>query len=153
LFVPATIFGNSARDVTINPGCTFDIGNQMYLERGTTFTNDGTLNANGPSARFVWFQAGGNGTYQGAGASTGVLSSWETSMATLTMSQVSPLSVRRAIIFTGNVLNSSQLTLGDGSATQNVVQLGNTTTPTAAGAFDAAPAFNLGTGGQHLAYL
>jgi hypothetical protein len=52
---PPTFFNNSARDVTINPGCTFDIGNQVYLERGTIFTNNGTLNASGPSARFVWF--------------------------------------------------------------------------------------------------
>jgi hypothetical protein len=151
LYRPATIFANSAGDVTINPGCTYDIGNQMYLERGATVANDGTLNANGPSARFVWFQAGGNGTYQGAGTSTGVLSSWETGMANLMMS--SPLNVRRAVIFTGNILNSSQLALGDGSSTLNVVQIGNTTTPTAAGAFDVPPTFNLGTGGEHLAYL
>jgi hypothetical protein len=47
VLLPAAVFANSARDVTINPGCTFDIGNQVYLER-TTVTNDGTLNANGP---------------------------------------------------------------------------------------------------------
>src|SRR5262249_55480651 len=123
------------------------------LERGSTVTNDGTLNANGLSARFVWFQSGGNGTYQGAGITTGVLSSWETGMANLTMSQASQLSARRIIIFAGNILNSNKLTLGDGSATLNPVQIGNTTTPTAAGGFDVAPTYNLGTGGQHLAYL
>jgi len=153
LVLPATIFSNSARDVTINPGCTFDIGNQVYLERGNTVTNDGTLSANGPSARFVWFLAGGSGTYQGAGVTTGVLSSWETQAANLTMNQVSPLNARRVIIFAGNILNSNKLTLGDASATPNVVQIGNTTTPTGAGAFDVAPTFNLGTGGEHLAYL
>jgi len=150
VLLPAAAFANSARDVTINLGCTYDIGNQMYLARGTV-TNDGTLNGNGPSSRFVWFQGGG--IYQGAGGTTGALSSWETSMANLTMSQASPLNVRRIIIFSGNILNSNQLTLGDGSATLNAVQIGNTTTPTAAGAFDVAPTFNLGAGGEQLAYL
>ena len=153
LFRPPTFFNNSARDVTINPGCTYNIGNQIYLESGNTVTNDGTLTANGPSARFIWFQAGGNGTYQGAGVSTGVLTSWETQMANLTMSQVPQLVVRRIIIFVGNILNSNKLTLGDGSATLNAVQIGNTTTPTAAGTFDVAPTFNLGTGGQQISYL
>jgi len=149
VLLPAAVFANSARDVTINPGCTFDIGNQVYLER-TTVTNDGTLNANGPSSRFVWF--GGSGTYQGTGASAGVLSSWE-AMANVTMSQASPLAARRLVIFSGNVANSNQLTLGDGSASLNTVQIGNTTTPTAAGSFDVAPTFNLGTGGGQIFYL
>ena len=153
VLLPAAAFINSANDVTINPGCTFDIGNQAYLERGNTFTNNGTLNANGPSSRFIWFQTGGNGTFQGAGVSTGVLSSWETSTANVTMTQASALTARRLVIFSGNVLNSGQLTLGDGSPALNIVQIGNTTTPTAAGAFDVAPTFNLGTGGEHLAYL
>src|SRR5262249_30637621 len=105
----------------------------------------------GPSSRFVWLQAGA-GTYQGAGGTTGALSSWETATS-VTMSQASPLSARRIVIFSGNILNSSQLTLGDGSATLNTVQIGNPTTPTAAGTFDVAPAFNLGTGGEQLIYL
>ena len=61
--------------------------------------------------------------------------------------------MRRTIIFTGNILNSSKLTLGDGGATLNPVQIGNTTTPTAAGAFDVAPTFDLGTGGEQISYL
>jgi hypothetical protein len=153
LYRPATIFNNSARNVTINAGCTYNIGNQAYLQRGTTVTNDGTLAANGPSSRFIWFEAGGNCTYQGGGTSTGVLTSWETQAANLTMSQGSQLVVRRAIIFIGNILNSNKLTVGDNSATPNPVQIGNTTTPTAAGGFDVAPTFDLGTGGQQLFYL
>jgi hypothetical protein len=80
---------NTGDDVTINPGCTFDIGNQVYLERGNTVTNDGTLSAKrsvGPASSGS--RPGGSGTYQGAGVTTGVLSSWETQAANLTMSQV-----------------------------------------------------------------
>jgi len=153
LFRPPSFFNNSALDVTINPGCTYNIGNNPYLQRGSTVTNNGTLTANSPSARFNWFQAGGNGTYQGAGASTGAVTSWETQLSNLTMSQAPQLVVRRAIIFVGNLLNSSKLTLGDASATLNAVQIGNTTTPTAAGNFDVAPAFDLGTGGEQISYL
>jgi hypothetical protein len=153
LFRPATYFTNSARDVTINPGCTYNIGNQAYLESGSTVTNDGTLIANGPSSRFIWFPAGGSCTYQGAGSSTGALTSWETQAVNLTMSQLSQLVAQRIIIFAGNILNSNKLTLGDNSATLNAVQIGNTTTPTAAGTFDIAPMFDLGTGGQQIFYL
>jgi hypothetical protein len=153
LFRPATYFTNSARDVTINPGCTYNIGNQAYLESGSTVANDGTLIANGPSSRFIWFPAGGSCTYQGAGSSTGALTSWETQAASLTMSQFSQLVAQRIIIFAGNILSSNKLTLGDNSATLNAVQIGNTTTPTAAGTFDIAPTFDLGAGGQQIFYL
>ena len=153
LFRPATYFINRARDVTINPGCTYNIGNQPYLASGSTVTNDGTLIANAPSSRFIWFPAGGSSTYQGAGSSTGALTSWETQAANLTMSQLSQLVAQRLIIFAGNILNSNKLTLGDNSAALNAVQIGNTTTPTAAGTFDLPPAFDLGTGGQQIFYL
>ena len=153
LFRPPSIFNNSAREVTINPGCTFNIGNNPYLQRGNTVTNGGTLTANGLSSRFVWFQAAGNGTYQGAGVSTGALTSWEAQLSNLTMSQVPQLVVRRAIIFVGNIHNSNKLTLGDASATLNTIQIGNTTTPSAAGTFDVAPTFDLGAGGEQISYL
>jgi len=153
LFRPPVYFNNSAREVTINAGCTFNIANNAYLARGTTFTNDGTLTGNGLSSRFIWFQAGGSCTYQGAGVTNGALTSWETQAATLTMSQASPLVVRRSILFVGDILNSNKLTLGDGGATPNAIQIGNTTTPTAAGSFDVAPTFDLGTGGEQIHYL
>jgi len=153
LFRPATFFNNSSGDLSINSGCTYNVGNQIYLERGSSVTNNGTLTANGPSARFIWFQAGGNCTYQGAGVSTGVLTSWETQAANLTMSQAPQMVARRSILFTGNILNANKLTLGDGSATLNAVQVGNTSTPTAAGTFDVAPTFDLGTGGEQISYL
>ena len=153
LFRPATYFNNSARDVTINPGCTFNIGNQAYLVRGSTMTNNGTLTGNGPSSRFIWFAAGGSGTYQGSGTSAGALTSWETQMASQTMTQAPQLVVRRAVIFAGNVFNSNKLTLGDGGAALNTIQIGNSTTPMAAGTFDVAPTFDLGTGGQEIHYL
>ena len=153
LFRPPIAFANSARDVTVDAGCTLNIGNDLYLQRGSSFTNNGTLTATGPWSRFDWFPAGGSGTYQGVGTSTGVLTSWETQMANVTMSQGAQLAVRRIIIFDGNISNSNTLTLGDGSATPNHVQIGNTTTPTAAGTFDVAPTFDLGTGGQAISYL
>src|SRR5690606_17276844 len=61
--------------------------------------------------------------------------------------------VRRVIIFAGNIINASKLTIGNGDSTVNNIQIGNTTTPTQAGVFDSAPTFNLGTGGQSISYL
>lgn len=153
LFRPATYFNNTARDVTIPAGCKLDIGNQAYLQRGSTLTNDGTVAGTGPSSRFIWFPAGGSGTYLGTGVSTGAMTSWETQMANLTMGQASSQVVRRIVVFEGNITNANKLTLGDGSAALNTVQIGNPTTPSAAGSLDSAPAFNLGAGGEEIHYL
>ena len=46
MLAPA-VFNNVTRNVTVNPGTTFNIGNNVFLFNGTTFTNNGTLTANG----------------------------------------------------------------------------------------------------------
>jgi hypothetical protein len=56
-------------------------------------------------------------------------------------------------LFSGSLTNSNKITLGNGGSTTGVVQIGNTTTPTAAGTFDVPFTFNLGTGGQTISYL
>ena len=56
-------------------------------------------------------------------------------------------------LFSGNIINANELTIGSGGTTTATVQIGNTTTPTNAGTFDSAPTFNPGTGGITMSYL
>jgi hypothetical protein len=147
-------FNNISLNITINTGNTLSIGSNIFLFNGTSIINNGTLTANLAASRFITFRAGASATYQGSGVSTGVMTSFETQTDNFTFdSGVNPIVVRRIIIFVGNIMGANKLTLGDGSATLNNVQIGNTTTPTLAGTFDAAPTFNLGTGGQTISYL
>ena len=148
-------FNNIGLNITVNSGATFNTGNVLFLMAGTTLTNNGTLTANGASSNFIWFDIGqGPQTYTGTGVTTAPITS--TSVQTgvsLTFTSTNQWITNRVNLFTGNIINANKITLGTGGATTGVVQVGNTTTPTAAGTFDAAPTFNLGTGGQILSYL
>ncbi|HEX7880795.1 MAG TPA: hypothetical protein VF720_15385, partial [Candidatus Eisenbacteria bacterium] len=152
-----SFFFNNMRNVTINTGNTLNLGvgtnNLLFISGSSTVINNGTIVSNSAGNRFIYFTPGANGGYTGSGTSTGAMTSLESQAGSVTMSQVNNLVVRRVIIFTGNFLNSGKITLGDGSATLNVIQIGNTTSPTAAGTFDAPLTFNLGTGGQQASYL
>ncbi len=148
-------FNNISLNVTINTGTTFNCGNVVFLFNGTTLTNNGTLTHNGASSNFVWFLTTAPVSYTGNGTVTAPM----TNMAIqadmgLTFSPASPNVVVGAIrLFSGSVTNANKITLGNGGATTGIVQIGNTTTPTAAGTFDVSFTFNLGTGGQTLSYL
>lgn len=148
-------FNNISLNITINTGTTFNAGNVVFLFFGTTLTNNGTLTHNGASSNFVWFLATAPQSYTGTGVVTAPMSNMAVqSDMGLTISPASPNIVVGAIrLFSGSVINSNKITLGNGGATTGVVQIGNTTTPTAAGTFDVPFTFNLGTGGQNVSYL
>jgi uncharacterized repeat protein (TIGR01451 family) len=148
-------FNNLALNVTINTGATFNTGNTTFLMGGATLTNNGTLTANGASSNFVWFDVGlGPQTYTGSGVTTAPITTTSIQAGvSLTFSSTSQWITNRVNLFTGNIINANKITLGNGGATTGVTQIGNTTTPTAAGTYDVAPVFNLGTGGQIVSYL
>ncbi len=142
------------RNITVQAGTTLNFGNAIFLMNGATLTNNGTITHNGASSRFVWFLAAAPQTYQGTGTVTAPMTSFEVQNGgTILDPGVSNIVVRRVILFVNGVTNANKLTLGNGDATVNPVQFGNTTTPTLAGGFDATPTFNLGTGGQTISYL
>lgn len=58
MLAPA-VFNNITRDVLVKTGTTFYIGSNVFLFNGMTFTNNGTLTANGASSNFVTFLTGG----------------------------------------------------------------------------------------------
>ncbi|HEX8649375.1 MAG TPA: Calx-beta domain-containing protein [Pyrinomonadaceae bacterium] len=154
-FNTPAVFNNITRNITINTGTTLNIGNNVFLMNGATLTNNGTLTANGASSNFVWFLTTSPQSYTGSGTVTSPMTNFamQADMG-LTIDQASPNIVCTAIrLFSGSVTGSNKLTLGTGGASTGVVQIGNTTTPTAAGTFDVPLTFNLGTGGETISYL
>jgi len=150
----AVTWNNIALNITIGNGTTMNFGNQVFLMNGATLTNNGTLTHNGASSRFIWFLANLPQTYTGTGTVTAPMTSFEAQNGNVILDpSVQNLTVRRVIIFVGNIINSNKLTVGNNDATVSNIQIGNTTTPTAAGTFDSAPTFNLGSGGLNISYL
>ncbi len=154
-FLAPFSFNHSTLNVTTNTGTTLDIGNNLFVFNGTTFTNNGTLTANGASSKFVWFRKDAPVNYTGSGTVTSPMTNFqiETDLG-LTIDPASPNIVVSAIrLLSGSLINSNKITLGNGGATSGTVQIGNTTTPTAAGSFDLPFTFNLGSAGQTISYL
>jgi len=159
LLLQPAVFNNVTRNMTIAAGATFNLGthasNNVYLFNGTTFTNNGTLVAPSPS-NFVVFLTGATITYNGTGVVTAPMNnlSIQADAGNFTLDPASNGIVTNAIrLFSGDIINSSELTLGNGGATTGIMQIGNTTTPTACGTLDGPLTFNLGTGGQTVSYL
>lgn len=147
-------FNNISLNININAGATFNFGNVTFLWFGTTLTNDGTFTHNGGSSNFVTFLTTAPQTITGSGTFTAPLSNIGIqSTAGLILTPANQIPVLGIRLFSGSVTNANKFTLGNGGATTGIVQVGNTTTPTAAGTFDVPFTFNLGTGGQTLSYL
>lgn len=155
ILTPAVNFNNSSLNITINTGNAVNLANAVFLFNGTTLTNNGTITHNGASSNFVWFLATAPVSYTGSGAVTAPMTSFEV-QATMGLT-IDPASLNIIVgairLISGSVINSSRITLGNGAATTGIVQIGNTTTATAAGTFDVPFTFNLGTGGQTISYL
>ena len=154
-FLAPAVFNNVTRNITINTGTTLNIGNNVFLMNGTTLTNNGTLTANGASSNFVWFLTTAPQTYQGTGVTTAPITNFaiQSDLGLTMNAAVNNVVVGAMRLFSGSLINSNKITLGNGGATTGIVQIGNTTTPTACGTFDVPFTFNLGTGGQIISYL
>src|SRR5204863_9442980 len=115
--------------------------------------NNGTLNATTAGVR-LYNAASSAQTYSGTGTFTAAAQSFELDNANgLTLSTTNQIPTLRVILFNGSITGAGKLTMGNAGATAGTIQIGNTTTPTAAGTFDASPTFNLGTGGEVINYL
>jgi|GEM_PF-1272457 len=147
-------YNNLGQNINIASGTTFNAGNNVFLFSGD-MVNDGTLTANGTSTRFITFGTGQPQNYTGSGTVTAPMTSLEfqSDQGFVFGPSISNIVTNRIINFIGNVTNSGKLTLGNGGSTTGVMQIGNTTTPTAAGTFDQPLNFNLGSGGQVVSIL
>lgn len=153
--ITLTNYNNISRNITINAGNTLNLGNVVFLFYGTTLTNDGTLTHNGASSNTVIFTDYAPVTYTGSGNVTAPLTALavQATQGFTIDSATSGITVNAVRLFFGSVINANKLTIGNGGATTATIQIGNTTTPTAAGTFDSTPTFNPGTGGIVFSYL
>ena len=125
---------------------------------GGNVTNNGIIDGSVASSR-LYFAGSSPQQYSGTGVAGTValpLQSVDfdsTGGVTFNAGTTNNLITSRIIIFTGNITNANKLTLGVGGTSIGTVQIGNTTTATNAGAFDVAPTFNLGSGGEVISYL
>jgi uncharacterized repeat protein (TIGR01451 family) len=144
---------NHAATGSVTFSGTFNAGTSFFLFSGPTFTNNGTLTANGASTRF-FFTGATPQTYAGTGVVNGAVTSLEIdNPGGLTLASTNQLVANRVNLFTGNITNANKITIGNGGATTGILQIGNGGPPgSAAGVFDVAPVFNLGTGGENIFY-
>ncbi|MBV8520399.1 MAG: DUF11 domain-containing protein [Acidobacteria bacterium] len=148
----AFTFTAAMGNITIGGG-TLNLGNTPFIMFGPSLTNNGTLTATGGSSRLYWAGSVAQ-TYSGSGVTTAPMTSFELDNPLgLTLSSTNQVITGRIILFTGSITGANKITLGNGGATSGIVQIGNTTTPLAAGTLDSAPTFNLGTGGEIISYL
>jgi hypothetical protein len=154
-FLTPVTWNNLTRNITIATGTTMNFGNFVFLFNGTTLTNNGTITHNGAASNFVFFTTGAAVLYTGTGVVTVPLNAlaFQTDFGT-TFDPASPGIAAIAVrLFIGSVTNANKITVGNGGATTATVQIGNTTTPLAAGTFDVPMNFNPGTGGISILYL
>lgn len=150
-------------NITIQTGSTLDLNNLVATFSGSLFTNNGSLIGSllsASSSRFNFSGASVAQTYQGTGT---VGTSAADPLAGISFSndngvilsmESSNLLVNRINLLRGPVINSNKLTLGNSGTGASFINVGTTgTAATAAGSFDAAPDFQLGTGGLDLSYV
>jgi hypothetical protein len=145
-------WNNLTKSMSIEAG-TFNIGNNVFLLNGGQLSNNGQFIANGAASNFVPFDPAIACNITGSGTWGTIFTNIGVQSLVMKMQQTNQLRVRNLRVFTGNVQFADKLTLGNNDATVNVVQFGNTTTPTLAGTIDIPPVFDLGTGGQSISYL
>ena len=144
------VFGNT----TIKSGSALALDGFPFLMFGPTFTNNGTIISDFGGT--LSFEGGVAQTYTGTGTVSSALTSLEVENFNGGLAidpVVNQIVTLRINLLTGSITNANKLTLGDGSATIATVQIGDTTQNAAPGFFDAAPIFNLGTGGEALIYV
>jgi len=154
------VLGNTP-NISIASGQTMSVGSGTaggaIFFRGSTVTNNGAIvvQGTGTSSRFDWASTGAM-TYNGSGTFgtattpfTGVGMSANGGNTTIN----APIFINRINLFAGGFINSGQITLGNGGTSTTVIQVGNSTTPTAAGTFDVSPVYNSGSGGHIALHL
>jgi hypothetical protein len=151
---PSLIAGN----VNLPAGAALAL-NGFAVAFGGNVVNDGVITGSIAGSRFYWTGVNGpSPTYSGsgiAGTAASPLASIDLDSAGGVdfSGAVNNLVTSRVVLYTGNVYGAGKLTLGTGGTSACTVQIGSTSTPSDAGAFDGPLVFNQGTGGQHVFYL
>ncbi|MFZ1220314.1 MAG: hypothetical protein WAO00_13545, partial [Chthoniobacterales bacterium] len=155
--------GNVWGNLAINPGTILNLNGQTLLQIGPAITNNGAITVTTTNTGSVNFA----GQLQTVGApyaqnysGTGTCGAAALRVASfslqnplgITISGASPaLNVYRINAFFGQITGSGQLAIGAGDAVLLVIQRG-VSGAFAAGSFDAAPVFNVGSAGLAIVY-
>jgi hypothetical protein len=117
--------------------------------------NNGTIDGTTGASTLEFLGAGSTQTYAGSGTFAGPLSSLtiNNALGVTVDSAAANIATLNLALVTGSLANTNRITLGNGGATSGTVQIGSGAGATAAGSFDVAPTFNLGTGGETVSYL
>ena len=138
--------------LTVNPGTTFDCLGMTATAIGNV-VNNGIIQGLVTGSRFD-FKGITPQTYSGTGTfGTAVAPFIGTGVGIMNYSNVTlnaPIVTTRVNLFGGTFINSNQITLGNAGTSTGYVQRGGFTA--AAGTFDVAPTFNVGSGGLTLNY-
>jgi hypothetical protein len=146
------VFGN----ILVNPGASVNIHNgttaQTLQFRGGTITNNGSINGGGAAASRLNFLGPDPQTYEGSGefGNATTPASGFGVLTTLTLN--APVITNRVNLFGGMVVNSGQITLGNGGTSSTVIQTSQSGSLVDGGVFDVAPIFNTGSGGHTALY-
>lgn len=145
---------NVLGNTTISSNGNLEINGGTYNQRGTTFTNDGTLTAVAGSTRLAFAPLTSIAqTFAGSGTvltNIGGLSL--SNPAGLTITHTNQIITLRVNLFQGTITGSNKITFGTGLALGCITQIGSAGLLSPGGSFDAAPTFNLGTGTYGVIY-
>ncbi|GAB4094502.1 hypothetical protein GCM10028786_34310 [Flaviaesturariibacter terrae] len=143
LYAAGTAYGNT----TINSGTTLNLNGFVFTERGTSVTNNGTLNGSTSGSRLSFLSTGAQ-TFDGSGTVTAPLDGLIVrSTGGLTINHASSITTLRVQLEAGTITNSNKLIIGNGGSTAATIVTGYSGNSGSGGFFDVAPTFNLGTGG------
>src|SRR5262245_11866807 len=138
-------------------GATLDLNGLRFTQSGGNLTNDGTITASAAAGNEIQFL--GTATpqaYSGSGSVPSPLPLFSVDNpagVTLSPSLAANIVVRRVRLVRGLLSNSHKLTLGHADASTASTQVGAVGVTGAAGAYDASPVFNPGSGGVSVSYL
>ncbi len=144
---------NNTGTITLISGTTTS---DTWLRMAGNVTNNpgGTIDATGDYTRFIFISANAQ-TFTNNGTVTAPVSAFgvaNTNASGLTLAGSNNTVIARANLFYGTVTNAGKLTLGTGGISSAIVQRGMSGNTSSAGSLDAAPVFNVGTGGLSLYY-
>jgi hypothetical protein len=146
------VWGNitipAGSSITLNNGTT-----AVTLQfRGSSILNDGAINGGELAASRLNFLSADPQSYGGSGefGNATTPASGFGVLTTLTLN--APIITNRVNLFGGMVVNSGQITLGNGGTSSTVIQTSQSGSLVDGGVFDVAPIFNTGSGGHTALY-
>ena len=137
-------------NTSVSANGILDINGGTYYQKGTTFTNNGTLTGIAGSVR-LYFLSNVAQTFAGTGTVLTNIGGLSVDNAGLTITHTNQIHTLRVNLFSGTITGSAKLTLGTGAATATT-QIGAAGLLIPAGNYDAIPTFNLGTGAYNVVY-